>query len=338
MGVQIKDILEYDEITLSFLSNKKIAIDSFNMLYQFLSSIRQSDGSSLTDSNGNITSHLKGLFNRCVYFKKNNIKPIFIFDGKAPKLKDKEREIRAKKKMEADIKYREALDIGHIEDAKKFASTALNKLDDNMIEDSKRLIRAFGFPVIQAPSEGEAQGAEIVKNYQAYAVASQDFDSLLFGSRYLVRNLSVSNRRKVAGTSMYKEIPIEFFDLDKNLKNLKIDIDGLILIAILCGTDFNPGGVKGIGPKKALKLVKEYKGKWDELFKVLDWYSYFPYSWIEVYNTFKKIPIDKYDEIRFSQINKDKIKSFLLEKDFDENMIDRSLKGIKNLKTLEKFF
>ena len=75
MGVAIKDILEYDEIDLSSLSNKKIAIDSFNMLYSFLASIRQADGSPLTDSKGNITSHIKGLFNRCVYFKKNNINP-----------------------------------------------------------------------------------------------------------------------------------------------------------------------------------------------------------------------------------------------------------------------
>lgn len=338
MGVQLKEILEYDEIELKIISNKKIAIDAFNMLYQFLSTIRQSDGNPLTDRAGNVTSHLKGLFNRCVYFKKNNIKAIFVFDGIAPKLKEKERELRAQKKIEADVKYREALELGHIEDAKKFASTALNKVDEQMIEDSKALIRAFGFAVVEAPSEGEAQGAKLVNEGQAWALASQDFDSLLMGAKLLIRNLSVSNKRKIAGSSVYKEVPIEFYDLEKNLKNLNINRDELIILAILCGTDFNPGGIKGIGPKKALKLVKDYRDRWDEMFKILDWFSYFSYPWIDVFNTFKKMPVNSNLDIKFEEINKEKVREILMQKDFDELMINRSLDGIKSVKTLDTFF
>lgn len=337
MGVNIKDILEYDEIKLNSLQNKRIAIDTFNMLYQFLSSIRQADGTPLKDSYGNVTSHLKGLFNRCVYFKKNNIKPIFIFDGKAPKLKEKERELRAKKKMEADKKYKDALELGHIEEAKKFAQS-LNKLDEKMIEDSKTLIRYFGFPIIQAPSEGEAQGAQIVKDKNAFAVASQDFDSLLFGAKHVIRNISISNKRKVPGSSVYREVPIEYYDLDKNLEKLNLNQEELIIVGILCGTDFNPGGIKGIGPKKALKLVKEYKDKWDELFNNLDWFSYFSYPWIDVFNTFRKIPVDKDYEIKFEKIEKENIKEFLLTKAFEERTISRSLDSIKEVKTLDTFF
>lgn len=337
MGVAIKDILEFEEINLNSISNKKIAIDSFNMLYQFLATIRQSDGNPLTDRTGEVTSHIKGLFNRCVYFKKNNIKPIFVFDGKAPKLKEKEREIRAKKKMEANEKYREALEMGQIEDAKKFASS-LNNLNTTMVEDSKELIRAFGFPVVEAPSEGEAQGAHLVKKNECFALASQDFDSLLFGAKHLIRNLSVSNKRKVPGSSVYREIPIEYYDLDKILEKLRIDLEELIYIAILCGTDFNPGGIKGIGPKKALKLVKEYRGRPEDLFKILDWYEYFPYSWNEVYNVFAKMPVDDKVEINYGPIDKERIKEILTSKDFDEVTIDRSLNSIKNLKTLDSFF
>lgn len=337
MGVAIKDILEYDEIELSSISNKKIAIDSFNMLYQFLASIRQSDGNPLTDSKGNVTSHLKGLFNRCVYFKRNNIKPVFVFDGIAPKLKDKERENRAQKKMEADVKYREALDLGMMEDAKKYAQS-LNKLDSSMIDDSKKLIEAFGFPIINAPSEGEAQAAYLDKKGLVFASTSQDFDSLLFGAKHLIRNLSVSNKRKVAGSSVYRDIPIEYFDLEKNLTNLNINLDELIIIAILCGTDFNPGGIKGIGPKKGLKLVKEYRDKWDELFKVLDWYEYFDHTWIEVFNIFKKMPVVEVDSLEFGELDKNKVREVLMAKDFEETMIDRSLNTIKNIKTLDKFF
>ena len=338
MGVQIKDILEYEEINLKSLSNKKIAVDSFNMLYQFLSTIRQSDGNPLTDRVGNVTSHLKGLFNRCVYFKKNNIKAVFVFDGKAPKLKEKERELRAQKRIEADIKYRKALDLGQVDEAKKFVAQATNKIDDKMIVDSKELIKAFGFPVVEAPSEGEAQGAQLVKEGSVWSLASQDFDSLLIGSKYLIRNLSVSNRRKVPGSSVYREIPIEFYDLEANLKKLNINQEQLIVIAMLCGTDFNPGGIKGIGPKKALKLVKDYVDRYDELFKTLDWHSYFVHTWVEVMNTFKKMPVDKGLEIEFKQINKNKIREILTAKDFEETMINRSLDGIKNLKTLDSFF
>jgi len=338
MGVQIKDIFEFDEISLSSISNKKIAIDSFNMIYQFLSSIRQSDGNPLTDSAGNITSHLKGLFYRCVYFKKNNIKAIFVFDGIAPKLKEKEREFRLKKKQEAEKKYREALELGNTEDAAKFAK-GTSKLTPEIISESKELITAFGFPIVNAPSEGEAQAAYFTKNNEIFASSSQDFDSLLFGAKHLIRNLSISNKRKIPGTSFYKDVPIEFYDLEKNLKRLLINEDELIVIAILCGTDFNPGGVKGIGPKKALKIVKEYRDRFNDLFKVLDWYSYFDYSWVEIFNTFKKMPVIKdNNNLEFNQINKDKILEILTKRDFSEESVSKSLSTIKNINTLDKFF
>lgn len=336
MGVAIKDILEYDEIDLSSIANKKIAIDSFNMLYQFLASIRQPDGTSLTDSKGNVTSHLKGLFNRCVYFKRNNIKPVFVFDGVAPKLKEKERELRLKRKEIADQKYRDALDVGDMTEARKHAQ-ALNKLTPEMVEEAQELIKAFGFPVIKAPSEGEAEAAKLCNDGKVFASTSQDFDSLLFGAKFLIRNLSISNKRKVAGSSIYREVPIEFYDLRKNLDKLNISLDELIIIAILCGTDFNPGGIKGIGPKKALKMVKDYRDRWDEIFNILDWHSYFDFTWIEVFNVIKKMPTTD-AEISFEEINKDEIRRILKAKDFEDNTIDRSLNTIKNLKTLDSFF
>ncbi len=337
MGVQIKDILEYDEITLNSISNKKIAIDSFNMIYQFLSSIRQSDGNPLTDLKGEVTSHLKGLFNRCVYFKKNNIKAVFVFDGIAPKLKEKEREIRAKKKAEALAKQKIAQNEGNQEDMAKYAR-GTSKLTPQMVEESKELIEAFGFPIVLAPSEGEAQAAYLANTGLVFSSVSQDFDSFLFGAKLLIRNLSISNKRKIPGTSTYKDIPIEFYDLNKNLERLGISKDELIIVAILCGTDFNPGGIKGIGPKKALKLIKEYRDRWDDLFNILDWFEYFDYPWIEVFNVFKKMPIDQSVEPKFNQISKEKIREILMKRDFDQTQIDRSLNGIKNIKTLDTFF
>ena len=338
MGVAIKDILIYHELDISQLSNKKIAIDSFNLIFSFLSSIRQSDGQTLVDSKGRVTSHLKGLFSRCIYFKKHNITPIFIFDGESPKLKEKEKEMRRERRTIAQEKYLEAKELGLLEDSKKYAQ-ATSQLTSEMIEQSKELILKFGFSYIQAPSEAEAQGAKLVLDKKVYALASQDFDSLLFNSPYLIRNFSITNKRKVAGTSTYKDTSIEFYSLEENLKGLNISRDELIYVAILCGTDFNPGGIKGIGPKKALKIVKEYRDKPDEMFKILRWHDYFSYTWVEVFNTIKKMPVNENPLDIKEEFNKEEIISMLKQFDFDEESLQKQLQSIipKN-KGLNQFF
>ena len=337
MGVSIKDILTYKVIKLNDLNNKKISIDTFNMLYQFLASIRQPNGEQLKDSSGNITSHLKGLFSRLVYFKKNNIKAIFIFDGEAPELKEKTREIRREKKELAKKNLENAKREEDYESISKF-SKEINYLDEKMINDSITLIELFGFPIIKAIGEGESQSAFMTQKNLVFGSSSQDFDSLLFGAKTLIRNLSISQKRKISGTSMYRESEIELFDLDENLKNLQIDLDDLIIVGILCGTDFNPKGISGIGSKKAIKIVKEYKKDYSKLFKDLKWEDYFNYSWEEVFDIFKNYKTIENTNLEFKQIQKDKIKDFLKSFDFDENQIDRSLSAIKNIKTLNEFF
>lgn len=337
MGVAIKDILTYQEISLDKLSNKKITIDSFNMIFAFLSSIRQADGQALVDSKGRTTSHLKGLFARCIYFKKNNITPIFIFDGKAPKLKEKEQQARREKRAQAQEKYLEAKELGLLEESKKYAQ-ATSQLTEEIIEQSKELILRFGFSVVQAPSEGEAQGAKMVRDKQAYALASQDFDSLLFQTPYLIRNFSISSKRKVPGTSTYKDTAIEFYSLEDNLEHLGVNIDELIYIAMLCGTDFNPGGIKGIGPKKALKVVREYTGKPDEMFKILGWHDHFSFTWVEVFNTIKKMPTSELPELK-EEFEKEELIKYLVDFDFSEEFIKKQLDSVipKN-KSLTSFF
>ena len=339
MGVAIKEILTFKTINKTKLNNKKIAFDTFNMLYQFLASIRQPNGEPLKNSKGEVTSHLKGLFNRLIYFKKNNINCVFVFDGEAPKLKEQERANRLEKKLEADKKYKEALDLGLTKEAKKF-SQGTSRLDKKMIEEAKKLIDFFGFPIIQAPSEGEAQASFLTKKGLVFAISSQDFDSLLFGAKYLIRNLSIGTKRKIIGTSIYKDIDIEFYDLKENLENLNLTQDQLIILAILCGTDFNPKGIPRIGPKKALILVKQYNEKFDELFKILDWHNYFSYPWINVFNTIKKMKINEdIEKLNFKKIDKKNIKKFLVdEADFDEKLVLKRLSSVKEIKSLNSFF
>ncbi|MEE9594207.1 MAG: flap endonuclease-1, partial [Candidatus Hydrothermarchaeales archaeon] len=257
MGVQLTDLLAPETIGFEALSGKKIAIDALNTLYQFLSSIRQPDGTPLMDSTGRVTSHLTGLFYRNANLLEYGILPIYVFDGKPPKLKGRVVEARKRAREEARSKWEEARAAGRLEEARTYAQQS-SRLTDEMLNESKQLLDALGIPHVQAPSEGEAQAAYMVSKGDAWGVGSQDYDALLFGSPKLVRNLTLSGKRKVPRKKEYVTINPELIYLTDVLSGLGITRDQLIDIAILIGTDFNPKGVGGIGPKKALALVKEY--------------------------------------------------------------------------------
>ncbi len=261
MGVNLKDLIpDKAKIIiedLRALRGKVIVIDGYNALYQFLTAIRQPDGTPLMDSQGRITSHLSGLFYRTINIMEHGIKPAYVFDGKPPEMKAKEIERRKKIKEDATKKYEEAIRKGDLEAARRYAMMAA-KLTDEMVADAKKLLDAMGVPWVQAPAEGEAQAAYIASRGDAWASASQDYDSLLFGSPRLVRNLTITGRRKLPRKNVYIEIKPEVIELKKLLEALSITREQLIDIAIMLGTDYNPDGIKGIGPKKALQLIKAY--------------------------------------------------------------------------------
>ncbi|MCZ7401527.1 MAG: flap endonuclease-1 [Candidatus Methanoperedens sp.] len=258
MGVDLGDIFEKKEIEFPDLKGKIIAIDAFNTLYQFLSIIRQRDGTPLKDTHGEVTSHLSGFLYRTTNLIEEGIKPIFVFDGTPPIFKNNTIEERKKIRIEAQEKYEEAKAKGDDEAAFKHAQ-ASSRLKGNMVEDAKLLLGFMGIPVVQAPSEGEAQAAFMAHNKSAYAAGSQDYDALLFGAPYVVRNLAVTGKRKLAGKGIFVEVKPELIELGKGLDALGISQEQLVDIALLVGTDYNEG-IKGIGPKKALKLIKKQGG------------------------------------------------------------------------------
>ena len=128
-----------------------------------------------------------------------------------------------------------------------------------MVEDSKKLLDLFGIPHIQAPSEGEATAASLTITGQAYASASQDFDSILFGAKRLVRNFTNSGRRKLPNRNSYIEVLPEIIEFQKNLDSMGLTREELVDTGILIGTDFNPDGFERVGPKTAIKMIKQYK-------------------------------------------------------------------------------
>jgi len=329
MGVQISEILLKKEISVDELSGKTIAIDAFNHLYQFLTTIRQRDGTPLMDSKGNVTSHLSGLFSRTTNLMEKGINLIYVFDGKSPKLKLEEQERRAMVKRDAESKYKIAAEKEDIEEMKKYAGRT-SRLSEEMVVEAKQLLDALGIPVVEAPSEGEAQAAYIVKNGDAYAVSSQDSDSLIFGSPCLIRNLSISGRRKRTNKLAYETINPEIIELEPNLKSLGINRGQLIVMGILVGTDYNKSGIKGIGPKNALKLLKKHGNDFDLLFKEVEWEKYYSIDWKEIYNLFTNMPLREKYTLEWKQPDQEKIKRILVEKhDFSQERVDSAMEKLE---------
>ncbi len=257
MGVKINELAKEVKRTITFenIFKKEIAIDTFNTIYQFLAIIRQRDGTPLKDFQGNVTSHLSGLFYRSINFLEHNIKPIYVFDGTPSELKLETIRERRKIKEDAKKKMVKAQEAENFREARKFAQMT-SKLDSGMITESKKLIEYMGIPIVQASSEGEAQSAYLVEVGDAWACASQDYDTLLFGGERLIRNFAISRSKKVKDTTV--TLDIEYISLSKFLNNLGITRGQLVEMGILIGTDFFPG-VKGIGQKTALDLIKKYK-------------------------------------------------------------------------------
>ena len=340
MGLDLKGLITKEKTTLESFASKVIAVDAYNTIYQFLSIIRGPDGMLLSDSQGRVTSHLSGLFYRSINFLSLGIKPVFVFDGKSPSLKAAEIERRKQIKKEATIKYEKALAEGNMEDVRKYAQQTTS-MQDGMVEDAKHLLELFGIPSIQAPAEGEATAAHLTKTGLAYASASQDYDSILFGAKKLVRNFTNSGRRKLPNRNTYIEIEPEIIDTSRVLSDLGVTAEQLVDIGILIGTDFNPDGFDRIGPKTALKMIKE-NGRLEEIEQVQDKLQTIPYQ--EIRKIFLEPKVADVSEIKFGEPNYSGIVSYLSgERSFSRDRVEASLNRlqkstIKRSHTLEQWF
>lgn len=253
MGVDISDLISAKKVALEDLAGCSIAIDAFNTIYQFLSMIRQPDGTPLMDRDGRVTSHLSGLCYRSAALLELGIKPVYVFDGKPPELKKRTIDERRAVKEQAEKDWKQALEKGDMKLALSKA-TRTSRLDSDMIEESVSLLDALGIPWIRAPSEGEAQMGHMVKKGDIWAGASQDYDAILFGTPNLVRNLTLAGKRRLPSGKTVDVSP-EVVTLSEVLSELGVSREQLVDMAVLIGTDFNEG-VRGIGPKKALALMK----------------------------------------------------------------------------------
>jgi flap endonuclease-1 len=257
MGVVLTQIVEPRPIALGDLRDRMLAVDGNGELYQFLALIRLRDGTPLADATGRVTSHLSGLFFRTTrLMAEHGVRLVFVFDGAPPKQKLAELDRRRAVKAEFERARAEAIARGDLEQAYSKA-TMTSRLTREMVGEARELLRLLGLPVIQAPSEGEAQAAHMARAGQVWAAASKDYDTLLFGAPRLLRFLTISGREFLPSQGTFRPLVPEVLDLESQLGRWGITREALVDLALLVGTDFNDG-VHGIGPKKALKLVQQY--------------------------------------------------------------------------------
>lgn len=324
MGVDISSLIEPREIELLELSGKRIALDAFNVIYQFLTIVRdRMTGEPLRDSHGMVTSHLSGLLYRTSNLLEAGMKPVFVFDGKPPALKHATVQARIEQKEEAKKKWEAAVAAG--EEAIKYAQAAA-ELTPDMVEHAKLLLDCMGVPWIQAPSEGEIQCAFMCKRGDVWASGSQDYDSLLAGSPRLVRNLSITGKRKVPNKEVYIDVKPQLIELEPTLAKLGITHDQLVVLGILVGTDYSEG-VKGVGPKSALKLVQEHKTL-GEVLEHVEWTSPVPVE--KVYEFIKNPPVTEKYELEWREPDAQKLREFMHgEHDFSAERVDKVIERLQ---------
>ena len=336
MGLKISELVPKKDLDWDALKSKKVAVDASQMLYQFLASIRQPDGTPLMDSQGRVTSHLMGLSSRIPNLMLRGLKLIFVFDGKPPLLKVHEQEARAHRKRLAEEKLYEATQEDDTALMSRYAKQT-SRLSREMVQESKDLLTAFGLPWVQAPSEAEAQAASLCKAGEAWAVSSTDHDCLLYEAPRIITNLTLATQRKYA-SGAYTAVQPQLIELAEVLKSLSLTQDQLMTLALLVGTDYNVGGIRGIGPKKALKLVQQYASR-EQLFAELK-----PdFDWKEIVEVFRTMPVEKHLTLAWKPVHADKVKDILVsEHDFSEERVTKTLqrlegKGLKNQAGLGAF-
>ena len=321
MGVKFKDITDPEPIEMNDLKGKILTVDASNVIYKFLSGMRQGDGTPLKDMNGNITSHLNGIMFQTSSLIEKEIKPVYVFDGKAPELKKKTQEKRISIKKESKQKYLEAKQSGDNEKARKYAARTA-ELNHEKIESSKKLLKLMGVPYVQSKTEGEAQASYMVSKGDAWAVVSQDYDCLQFGATRMLKNFKLSR-------SQSKNL--EIISLEKTLKDLDLTREQLVDVAMLVGTDFNKG-VYGIGAKKGIKLIHKY-GTLEKSLEALD--ETMEVDPNEIREIFLNPDVVTDYDLKFRRPKKEKLLDYLCgEHDFDEHRTNNAIQKLQ-LKTAQ---
>lgn len=328
LGVKLAPLVIPQVLTLETLKGRSFAVDAANQLHQFLALIRTPDGVPLKDRQGRVTSHLVGLLYRTTRLITDyNLKLIFVFDGKPPDLKSREIKKRQTVRERAEKEYEEAVARGDMKTAWSKA-VATGRLSKSMAKEAQQVLRYLGIPFVQAPSEGEAQAAYMVQKGHAWATASRDFDTLLFGTPRLLRYLTLTGRKRLPSRGTSVPLQPELIELNRVLNEHGLNQEQLVDMALLIGTDFNPG-IPKVGPKTALKLILEHKTLENLPEKIQ---SELPSNYQVIRQIFLDHPVTDDFDISSKPVDKEGLLTFLCEeRGFSEmrvsGVIDRLMKA-----------
>lgn len=302
------------------LKGRSFAVDASIEIHRFLALVRRPDGTLFTDQSGRVTSHLIGLLawtSRLI--TEYMMSPVFVFDGPPNPLKRRTLEVRRRARRKAEVEYSEAASKGDYSRAWSKA-VMTGRVTGDVLEDSKRMLTLMGVPWLDAPEDAEAQASYMAARGDVWAVGSKDYDSLLYGAPILARYLSIAGQEFLLAQRRMRRLIPELVKLSENLKELGITREQLVDLGILVGTDFNEG-IRGVGPKKALSLVRKY-GSLEHLPDEIG--SQLPAGFDDVRQVFLQPKIRESYELEASQPDSEGLVKFLvMDRAFSEDRVSR---------------
>eukprot|EP00271_Cylindrocystis_brebissonii_P021589 TRINITY_DN7807_c0_g1_i1.p1 TRINITY_DN7807_c0_g1~~TRINITY_DN7807_c0_g1_i1.p1 ORF type:complete len:391 (-),score=76.70 TRINITY_DN7807_c0_g1_i1:325-1497(-) len=305
---------------------RKIAVDASMSIYQFLIVIGRVGQETLTNEAGEVTSHLQGMFTRTIRLLEAGMKPLYVFDGAPPDLKKEELKKRSSKRSDATDDLATAVEEGNQENIEKFSKRTVRASRQHN-EDCKKLLRMMGVPVIDAPSEAEAECAALCKAGKVYAVASEDMDSLTFGAPVFLRHLMEPSSRK---------IPVMEFEVAKVLSNLELTVEEFTDLCILLGCDYLET-IPKVGPSTALNLIRKHR-RLEAIIEAIKGKYEIPERWPyeEARQLFlhpKVTPAEEYPEFKWGAPDEEGLIKFLVEDNGFNH--ERVVKGIEKIKAVK---
>ncbi len=323
MGCNLRDLAKAESIDLADLSGERIAVDVFLSAYQFITAMTGQDGRPLSDSKSRPVAHLMGFLDRATILIASGIEPIFVFDGKPPELKRETLNERRSRKNIAKKKWDDAMESGDLKAAKKIGPQ-IAEYTSEMVQETKDLFDVLGVSWIEAPMEAEGAAAVRARNGEIHAVATQDWDALLYGAPIMIRNLMSHGTKKFGRT-----LTAERIILNDMLEEHGISHEQLVDLGIMIGTDFHPG-FRGIGPKTGLKLIKAH-GTLEAVAQVKG--IEVPHNIEEIRNLFLNHPINENLDLPESKrAVEEQIRAFVQnERGFSENRTMRALERLASV-------
>jgi len=240
----LRDLAVIEDVSFDELGGSVVAVDAHNWLYRYLTTtVKWTSSDAYTTSDGTEVANLVGAVQGLPKFFEHDLTPVFVFDGAVIELKADEVEQRREQREQYEEALSEARERGDQIAIARLESRT-QRLTETIVETTRELLALLDVPVVDAPAEGEAQCAHMARQGVVDYAGTEDYDALLFGAPFTLRQLTSSGDP-------------ELMAFEATLERHGLTWEGLVDVAILCGTDFNEG-IKGVGPKTAVKLIDEH--------------------------------------------------------------------------------